>query len=211
MAKRGRKRKAGARTPSGLLSRAKHHIMKRKSDERAETERQAMETAIAARARLYSLPESVARSEKAATVVGRMRLTNTLSEVQYQAAVRYALLRHAYLRAIDTSESPAGAVTMARMATGEAGPDDTPHADRFTRVEETDADHAERVERTVARWDAAREAIMDVQIRVRVGNLPKALDCLVIRDEYHEHMEGDLKLALNALARLWDLDRLHAA
>ena len=201
MARRGRKKQQGARTPSGQLSRAKKHVQARQD----ETERQAMETALTTRARRYGLSEALAKSVLAGTVVGRMRLSKTLSEAQYQAAVKFFAVRRTYLMSIESPDGPQVSAMLANIPK-DLNPEDV-MPEEAKEIDDRPEEKKAADART--RWDAAREAVMNAQMEHRVGNLPAALDYLVIRDEYHEHMEGDLRDALDALARLWQFDRIY--
>lgn len=92
MARPGRKRKAGLRTPSGRLSRAtgaqsEHH------------------EAIATRIRLFGLTEADARDQKAGTFVGRLQLMRLISQAQYDAAQDFLAIYEHYQRALKSPDA----------------------------------------------------------------------------------------------------------
>ena len=84
---RGRKRKAGARYPSGKLT-------------RAETEREAMATAIDARRRHFGINAKAARDERLGCALGRLAFKRVISEAQYQAGLHFAELHSRHAKAL---------------------------------------------------------------------------------------------------------------
>jgi len=74
---KGRKRKAGNRYPCGKLK-------------RAETSREAMQTALDARQRHYGVTARQARDERLGTALGRLAFREEISEAQYQAGLAFA-------------------------------------------------------------------------------------------------------------------------
>lgn len=172
---KGRPRKPNVRrTKSGQISRAKDAY-----NENAE--------AIALRMRVFGLTEKEARDQKAATYVGRLRLANCrhstdgISEAQYDAAVAYREAYEAFQRAVKSPDA---------LRTGNGGACG-PESD----------DYVIWCQRAVAKWEGIKAAVYLEQgfHENRGANMWAALDYLVIRDEQHPHMIGDLRLALNAI------------
>ncbi len=175
---KGRKKKPGVtRTASGRASRAKDAYQ-----ENVEP--------ILIRMQKFGLSESDARDQKAGTFVGRLQLGKVINTSQYDAAIRYVEIVDEYRRAI-------------------AAPDGTKQAGGPTAgAGETD-EYADWCSRAIGKRNAATDAVLVEQcIFVNRGtNLLAALDYLVIRDEEHWHMVGDLRLALNALAHHFGIER----
>ena len=178
MGKAGRKKQMGVkRTASGRRSRA------------ADTYQENIEP-ILTRMRLYGLTESDARDQKAATFVGRLQLTKVISQPQYDAAIEYLGIVSAARRAI---AAPDGLLSSGGIG-GDRG--DT-------------AEYAAWCAKAIAKREGADRAIIDEQClhQNRGATLMAALDYLVIRDEQHWHLVGDVRLALNALAHHFGIER----
>lgn len=147
---------------------------------------------IATRMRLFGLIEEDARDQLAETVIGRLRIRNRrsgdkaggLSEPQYQAAVEYRRLADAYKRAL-------------------SAPDSLSNASRGGLGERSEAEAVSWAKAVIGKFEAARKAVMHKQCEIdnRGRNLIAALDYLVLRNEAHMHMIGDLRVGLNALVR----------
>lgn len=174
---KGRKRNVNVkRTPSGRAARA--------GAVPANME------AILLRMKMFGLSEKDARDQKAATFIGRMNLMDKkalISDAQYDAAQAYLELRNKYMRAIsapDASKQSGGAT---------AGM--------------TSEEHSSWCQSQKAKYDAAIEAVRAEQglHENRGANMYAALDYIVVRDEQHWHMVGDVRLALNALAHHFGL------
>lgn len=172
---KGRPRKTNVRrTKSGAISRAAGAY-----NENAD--------AIALRMRVFGLTEKEARDQKAATFVGRLCLagmrksTDGISEAQYDAAVAYLEARQNFKRAV---KSPDALATGNGGASGVEGPG-----------------YEEWCQRAVRKWEAIQASIQTEQgfHENRGANMWAALDYLVLRDQQHPHMIGDLRLALNAV------------
>lgn len=188
------KRKAGRRTASGRLSRAKG------SGNRPallDEHRQGIE----ARMRRFGLTEAEARDQRSASVVGRLRLVGVrteatlgpvegadwlnvpgLGERQYQAAVAALGACEAMRRAV---KSPA-AVT----GQGEGGNDPDGNM------------QAQWAQRVVEAWEVIAFVVAGANTSVLGRRLScwAALDMIVLRDEEMAHLVPDLKVALLALA-----------
>lgn len=146
---------------------------------KAETERAVTEVGLSARQRLYGLGEEHARRWEAGTVIGRMHIGGSLSKVQYDAANEYIVVRNAYHRAIG-----------AKGDFVQPSPDDhgTGTYEDFCRAARQ-------------RYDAMQDALRDLMVEVRSPAPVSALDVFVTKDVYMAELEGDLKLALNRLAK----------
>lgn len=186
MARRGRPRRAGVRrTPGGRISRAAEAML-----EHVEP--------IATRMRLFGLVEADARDQLAGSVVGRLLLrwrrmgdrAGGITDVQYEAAMEYRRQAEAYRRAL-------------------AAPDALRRATRGASLSMSDDEHARWCRAVIDAYDRAVTAVMTVQCELdnRGRQLLAALDYLVLRDEYHQHLLGDLRVALNALVRHYGYER----
>lgn len=189
------KRKLGKRTPSGRLSRAGRRPA---LDEHR--------LGVDARMRRYGLTEAEARDQRAATVVGRLRLLGERSERagtivvtggddgtgwlavpgisarMYEAAVTALGAYEAMRRAL---KSP-GAVT----GQGEGG-----------AAPETAA-YAEWARRAIEAWEVVGFVVAGANAAPAGRRMScwAALDLIVLRDEDMPHLVPDLKVALEALA-----------
>src|SRR5690606_32020862 len=163
------------RTPKGRISRAKAAMT-----EHVEP--------VATRMRLYGLVEEDARDQKAESVVGRLLLRGRrmgdraggITDPQYDAAVEYRRQVEAYRRAI-------------------AAPDPLRNASRGLVAARSEEEHARWCRAVIAKYEGSRGAVMAAQCELdnRGRALFAALDYLVLRDEYHQHLIGDLRVALN--------------
>lgn len=178
----GRKRKPGKREPSGKLS-------------RAVEAQDAHREPIAARMRRYGLIEADARSQMAATYLGRLRLLGQkenglerggLTEDQYEAGVQYLKDDVSVAKAL---QSPRG------MGVPEDG---------FTAVED-DARYIAFCQQVIGRYKAANKAIASLQQRdgYRGKTISDALRYIVLMDLELPHLVPGLKLALDELARFY--------
>lgn len=171
----GRKRQNGVkRTASGRKSRAADAYQ-----EHAD--------AIATRMRLFGLSEQDARDQKAATFLGRLYLTGILgkkpgADAMWEAAQELLRLRDAYKRAIKAPDA-------LRDSTGAGGD-----------LGETDA-YATWCKGAIGRYEAAIRAVTDenATLQHRHCALYAALDYIVFRDEPHQNLVGDCRIALNAV------------
>lgn len=124
-----------------------------------------------------------AGTAEAATVIGRLSLgprSEGISRDQYEALDAYRDIRARYFKSIMAPDSLA-------VSSGAGGLPDADDADMRIRAKN--------------RYMAAQDAIMACQMENPRGNIFAALDYLVIRDEMHSHMVGDLRLVGNALHR----------
>jgi hypothetical protein len=147
------------------------------------------EEPFAVRARLFKLTADESRDQKAATVVGRLRLMGQrtgggIGEPQYQAAVEYKAQSDAYRRAL-------------------SAPDSLRNASRAGIGAVDEAEHARWCKAVIAKYEASQRIVSHEQcvLANRGMALFAALDHMVLRDQHYDHLVGDLRIALNALAK----------
>ncbi len=185
---RGRKRKPGKRYPCGKRT-------------RSETEKDIMETAIEARQRHYGVTANQARDEMLGTALGRLTLQGTITTAQYEAGREFAELyrRHHLVVGLPlpSPQSIAGLLVSGGIFGGSSG--------------EPDAAVVEGLRR---RFDAATDALdqCDRDHPFCPGRRPALLIYRVICvDEdttlWLEEDLGNLRVALNALVRVFRLER----
>ena len=182
MGKRGPKRLAGKREANGQLSRVSAMERARRQLQADRDEWAVMSPVIAARHRLHGVPFLTARDQLAGSVIGRLVMARELAPAQGDAAIKYAEDVDNYRQAMGAQRQPA-AIDLNRIAGATAaGPD-----------------HVAFVIRAKRRYLAMTRAVQEVSNQHRGANLFAALDYFIIRDEFHAHMLGDLRLGLNAL------------
>lgn len=169
-------------------------------------EAEAMHTALVARWRLHGVKPSDCKDQRAGSVIGRLRMQHEaqskagvsspdgLSLVQYEAALRWLELSEAHARVVCAPKG-AGAADLNRVG--------GPSVNSAAR----DAKDA-KIERD---YEAMRVAIQQCQNQHRSFVLFAALDLIVGRDRDQPHMYGDLRVALNAIARHLNLVGREAA
>jgi len=190
MGKRGPKRQPGKRWANGDLVQTPSAIEARREAAFSAEQVDAMAVAIEARKRLWNLDADTARDAMAGDVVGRMRIAGQLSKAQHAASVTYRRQYADYQRARESPKQP-GAVDLNR-ARGLVNVDE----DTWTKW----------ASRARARHEAARQAVTEAQTHIgNAGNLWGAMEVFLSRDVYVPSLEGDLKLALNALSRHYGL------
>lgn len=135
------------------------------------------------RMRMHGLTKAEATLPEGGTVIGRMKIAGDLSKEQYDALVSYQMTRERYMIAIRAPDS------LKTISGGAMG----------TAEDESDAS-------AVAAWDRVQNVIREAQKYER-GNLAAALQYIVVRDEHHDHMVGDLRIVANALFRHYGLAR----
>lgn len=173
--KPGRKPTAGAkRTPSGRLSRA------------ADAYTENIDP-ILTRMRMFGFTETEARDQKAESYIGRLYLTGQLgkkpySDFMWDASQAYREAYEHYQRAVKSPDA-------LRSSGGGGDQGESETYDRWCRS-------------AVARWDSLKRAISNEQCTFvnRGTNLLAALDYIVLRNQEHLHMVGDVRVALNAVA-----------
>lgn len=181
--RKGRPRKEHLpRTESGQLSRGRGRVAAEAVD-RVATE---------ARTRLFGISNSAARDQKAGTALGRLSLSGEISRRQYMAGERILSLRSNYLTALSAPK----------------GPEQIWDSAAFTSTDEEQ--HAAWCRAVIAAYDAAIRAMVAAGWQHRNSNLIGAVDSIIYRDQPLQHLVGDLRLALNALARHFGLDKVAA-
>ena len=175
---KGRKRlpaAAGDREPSGRLSRRIAAVEGR----REETAREARKTAVDARMRLFGVPEELAHTDLASSVVGRLRISREINEDQYQAAMKACRAKNDKDRALGLTQANAAKFMGA-----------SDNYEDWYRIR-------------LQAWDDLKRAVREANAQEsnRGANLFAALDHIVFQDREMLHMLGDLRLCLNALNR----------
>lgn len=185
---RGRKRKSGKRYPCGKRT-------------RAETEKDIMETAIEARQRHYGVTAKQACDERLGTAFSRLAGHGTITTAQYEAGREFGDLyrRHHMVLGlpVPSPRSIAGLLASGGTFGGSSSEPDTALVDRLRR-----------------RFDAATDAFdqCDRDHRFSLGRRPVSLIYRVICVDEDTAMRpsedlGNLRVALNALVRVFRLDR----
>jgi len=196
MGKRGPARQAGKREASGRLSRQREEVavraLKRMRDV-DQIERDTLAAGMASRIHEGVRPE-LARDQFAGSFVGRLYLGGELTRIQLEAAEIY--FRECQDNSIAcASPSPPRAVDLNRA-----------------HGSPVDAEDVGRTQAARQKYDAARRAVMEKQIEVRgFANLFGALSVCVLEDHPATNLIGDLRIALNALAKHYKVDKRFAA
>lgn len=136
---------------------------------------------IMVRMRMYKLTEEQARDQKAETVHGIMHLRQKIGTAQFDAGQEMFALRRSYLKAIKAPDA------LSNGTGSGAKPDET-------------AEYVEWSNRVRQRYANAQRAILDAQASHRNANLWAALDYMLFRNEYHEHLESDFAIVLRVLS-----------
>lgn len=181
----GRKRKPGLRYPCGKLK-------------REETEREAMATALAARQRHYGVTVAQARDARLGSSLGRLNLQALISDLQFDAGVRFAELYHAHHSILGLPIPNTSAVAGLMIAAGLMGASHSSEID------------AEAIERLRTRFKSTTDALdqCDRDHRMTRGRKPSLLLFRVVcADEdttlWPECDLGNLRVALNTLIRVF--------
>lgn len=187
--KTGRKRKPGLRYPCGRLK-------------RPETERDAMATALAARQRHYGVTAAQARDARFGSSLGRLNVGKQISDEQYDAGLRFGQLYQAHHAIIGLPTPTPRSVTAIMIAAG--------LVEGFATIEAPE----ETIEKLRACFDSATNALdqCDRDNRMTRGRKPSLLlyrSVCVDEDTtlWGECDLGNLRLALNCLARVFRIDR----
>lgn len=193
MGRRGPKKQEGKREAGGRLSRKPIEKQARDAAKIGVDEWEAMNTALMARLRVHKVPMEKLRDQMAGSYIGRLCLSGELSQQQYDAAQAYLSDRRDYHMAIDAPKQM-GAVDLNAV-----------HG----------RNHHENIGRSqqaVARFMAAEAAVQNAQNIIGLrGNLYAAIALCVVADVDLHHMVGDVRLALNALAKHYGLGNRRAA
>jgi hypothetical protein len=185
---RGRKAKTGKREASGRLSRKAVDVAARLNDAHDKEERDMLSVGLEARVRVHGIEPAETRNQMAGSFIGRLCLQRTISRAQYDAAMEFLDANDQYQWAMGSPRSP-GAVNLNAIRGAAASKENIPAARQATN-----------------RYELALKAVTEKQIELRgTANLYAALQYLVIEDKPLEHMVGDLRTALNALAKHYGL------
>jgi hypothetical protein len=192
MAKKQRKsahnRKDGAREPSGRLSRQPAERKVRDAAAIEATEWDTMGQALMARNRVHGVEPANLRDQLAGSAVGRMYLKGQITRTQLEASQAYVAERDEYYQYIQVPRQP-GAVDL-----------------NATKGASTAAENVPRVIKVTEAVKATDRAVMEAQIEIgNFGNLFGALNTVLVMDVELDHLVGDLRTALNALARRYGL------
>jgi hypothetical protein len=191
MTRRGRKRKPGVREPNGRLSRKQVNVMARLRAAHDREEHETLSVGLDARERVHGVDPQHTRDQKAGSVVGRLCLSGAITAHQYDAAMTWLEERADYLRAVSPAQGSEPRALDPNAAHG---------ASHY--------ENAAAAQRAVARYRAACRAVQDKQNEVRLNaHLNGALDAILVRDVLIHNLVGDLRIALNALAKHYGLTR----
>lgn len=193
MGKAGPKPQPGKREPNGRLSR---EMVEKESRTKARIDTEewdAMYVALSARWRVHGIPLKEVRNQMAGSFIGRLCLNGELTRLQWDAAQTWLEQRQAYHHAI-AAPREVGAIDI-NAVHGRGG-----------------AENEARSIKAVKDWDKMEKAVRECQSQIgNRGNLFAALDLCVARDNFLPHMVGDLRTALNAIARHCKLGAREAA
>lgn len=188
-----RKAKGVPRLPNGRLSRTEEakKIERMLELNRYEKEsREAMLPALQARTEKFGIKPKTAMDQYAGSVIGRLCLMGEqaggINQRQMHAATAWLEERAAYQAAI-------------------ASPPDARAFDMGRTPGRNNAEDPERDKRAIQRHKGARDALQAAQDALRLqSNLWAAMNIIVEQDKGAPHLVGDLREALNALARHYD-------
>ena len=132
------------------------------------------------RVELYGISMKDAGIVEHGTVIGRLYKSQEITENQYIVLEKYGKVVQRYFSSISAPDS------LKSKGSGVTIPDD-----------ESDA-------RLAQQWLDIRKKVMEAQVSER-SNLFAALQFFVTKDEFHEHMLGDVRVAANVLVRYYGL------
>jgi hypothetical protein len=186
---RGPKRKSGKRENNGRLSRKPSDALKRVLETVDAEDREALAVGLEARVRVHGVRPEDARDQMAGSFIGRLCMQRVISRQQYEAAIIWTEDVQNYRKAVSAAQGrEPGAVNL--------------NATKGRNEYENEA----FVLRSRARYKAATSAVQDKQNELRgSAHLFGALETCVMRDVAIEVMVGDLRTALNALAKHYGL------
>lgn len=192
---RGRKRQKGRREPhTDDLSRRPEDVQARINDALDRDERDTIATGVEARQRVLGVSPANSRDQMAGSFVGRLYLQRSLLRVQYEAAMSWLEDAEGYMWAMGSPRTP-GAVNLNAVRGGASK-----------------AENIGAARNAFNRYERALKAVTEKQIELRgTANLYGALSICVVQDRPVEHLVGDLRLALNALAKHYGLEGRKAA
>jgi len=204
MARRGRKRKDGIRTKSGRLSEAKWAMKARGA------RRRGMRDVVLEQPHRRWLDEDMRADQRAASVLGRLYLAGkkaakpmrgTITEAQFMAGERWLSIITDFHHILATPMTRLSAMALQVAESGEHNPAEADYlAPSRPETEE------ERRDRVLEQYGAAMGAIRKVDPN---GAVLRCMDACIIHDRLpsEEDIELLLKRGLDALVRLWRLDR----
>ena len=182
----GRKRKPGKRYPCGKRT-------------RQELEKDAMSVALDARRRHFGVTAKQAKDERLGTALGRLAFRELISETQYQAGLAFGQLYRDHHATVGLPSPNPRSVAGLLINEGIFGASPSEPV-------------LEVVEKLKRRFRDATDALdaCDREQRMSMGRRPTLLVYRVIctdEDAMHwpEHDIGNLRVALNALVRLFRL------
>jgi hypothetical protein len=147
-----------------------------------------MATVVAARQRVYDLPRDKAIRKEAGSAIGRALLNGELILDQAHAAHRYERIVRAYRKAV--------------LAKNAASGSDFDRTGGYDSREGDDAAYVEIFQEAEALWRSSRRALLEAGQFCHM-----AVETWAIDDIPAYGMIGDLRLGLNALARLYRGER----
>lgn len=153
----------------------------------AEREKDILATGLSARQRVLGLSASFARRVEASTVFGRLRLSGAISDHQYLAGEEYHRIVRRYHRAILAKQMTSGG-NLDRMGGFDGGEGDEP-------------DYVEQCQRDRRAYGDARRELLDADPLAQL-----ATDGWILEDKELHGLIGELRIGLNALARLFRVD-----
>lgn len=182
--KRGRPRKTGTRTASGQLSRSTMAVL-----ERCERE------TVMAQPHRASLPEALRMDQRAESVIGRMFLTDAITEAQYWAADRWRVLV-AQFHVVLATPMATGSL-LGRMVAPAIGQEEASGTSECRESEE------EMRERVLAQHGAAMRTIRALDSAALIF---RTMEEVILRDRACGTLDAaHMQRGLDALARLWKL------
>ena len=194
MGTRGRKTQKGKREPNGKLSRKPEDVLERVLEQVDREVRETLMTALGARVRVFGVDPANCMDQRAGSFVGRLRMSRELSQPQYEAAMKWLESCEEHSWAINAPKRP-NAMDLNRVHGNPTAPE---NVDRLARI--------------MARHKAAKAAIQAVQNTMGAhAHLFGALQYLVEQDVELNHLVGDLRVALNVLARHYGMEERVAA
>jgi hypothetical protein len=189
MGKAGRKKKIGVKRINGRISQRVGDRQMR----RASEEQDAMAVAREARERVFGVAIKDSIDPLAETFVGRLYLQRAVTRKQLDAAQQ---LHKDYVRYARTIGMPAP----------------QPRASAFGQTGSGEPLEFFYEEKRAAcvKWDAVKRIVTDANQIHRTGTLWAAVYYCVLMDQPLMHLVGDMRLALNALARHYVIGEMAA-
>jgi hypothetical protein len=175
--RKDRKRKGTRREPNGRYMR----------DSKEEREKDVKDVVITARERVYGLSKGSASLQEAGSAVGRLVLAGQLTRAQADAAEEYEKVVRAFLASIEARRP--------------SSPGDLNRSGGYDGREGDDPAYIEKCHLAVRRYKEARRGLLEASPLAHF-----AMETWVTEGHEVWSLLGDLRLGLNALARLWRVD-----